>query len=1193
MPVLVVCPECGATTTLAADAPKGGTVPCRQCGIQLPVPEPKPPVPPPLPPRPAPATVVAPATMTAIPAPATQPPAPPPLPAAAAKGDTGFDVVEDDELDDAGRPAVGRRGRDDDDEDDEDDDDRPRSRRDRDDEDDDEDDRPRSRRDRDDEEEEDDDRPARSRRDRDDEDDEDDDRPARSRRGRNDEVDEDDGAPRRSARARDEDDEDDDDRPRRRDRDEEDDDEDDRRPAAREGDEDDDEDDRRRPAARDRDEDDEDDDDRRTASRAREDDDETPRRSARDEDDEDDDRATSRRRYADEDDDDDRPRKDRPSSKAGLLAVALLAFLVLGAGGAAAVYYFLMDDEKPVVTNDDNPPPDDDPGVKQGPQFPVIPPGKGPDVKGVPPFKAGPFAKAPVGVAPGGAWRHPPRDISIQPVRFTGERTTVNLPGPVSDVCAGGDGRYLFIHCPDDKKLLVFDVSSAQVVKELPTGGKDARFAAGATKLLLFDGIVRTLQRFDLVKVEKDKEVPLALPGAIRDIALGSGSRGPALVMTDAPADAWPVHFLDLDTLAPADVGWATPPPAGLPRDLRFKASANGSRWVGLSEAKDAKGAVLVSRDGKALTATRIAPDTALGFAALSADGRTLHSRFGTFPVQTAPPPKPPMDSDTYVLPAVTGGVDVRVAPGEAPETIQVTLGRGPTKGPVPKGAAGIAQPVAAGELIQPDKLVHYVADAHAVYVIQPSRKRIEVAKLNPFGFGPRSAAVTSTPPDRFTPGQPFAYPVRVLTNANLVTFVVGGPTGVQVSPDGIVRWAVPADEAREQVSLLVTVMTEGARGTQVVKLYNSAVPVPKATDPKKGPTPKKEPPKSPDPMVPTVAGAKLVKPATEKVPVPAAEMTEPHVEVPLPGQVRDVKVGGGGRYLVFHVPTARKLVVYDVSTLQVVKSLGLSTDDLLYAAGMDKLLVVYPTEKSIVRYHLPTLKTEADTVFESTQRPTFAAMGSGTAGPLILGNVPSQNNASKLALTFLDIESFKEVKIDKADGDLNVTTATAAHLRVSADGRTLGLWRAQLRPSGVQVVRLEGNTIKGAYAGDSAGEVTPGPDGQKVYTEQGAYALDARPDGPRVTIVPALQGTGHLTLSVPGAGGQRSVSVWGAAADRPLLTFDNLPGFDGKRDPFERDNPNLALDQRLFWVPDARVLIVVPPAAGKLHVYQVGAGKK
>ena len=70
--------------------------------------------------------------------------------------------------------------------------------------------------------------------------------------------------------------------------------------------------------------------------------------------------------------------------------------------------------------------------------------------------------------------------------------------------------------------------------------------------------------------------------------------------------------------------------------------------------------------------------------------------------------------------------------------------------------------------------------------------------------------------------------------------------------------------------------------------------------------------------------------------------------------------------------------------------------------------------------------------------------------------------------------------------------------------------------------------------------------------------------------------------------GENRPIAVWEPGRDAPIAGFDNVPGFDGKRDPFERDNPNLALDKRLFLVPDARVLVVLPPAADKLHVYKI-----
>jgi len=91
--------------------------------------------------------------------------------------------------------------------------------------------------------------------------------------------------------------------------------------------------------------------------------------------------------------------------------------------------------------------------------------------------------------------------------------------------------------------------------------------------------------------------------------------------------------------------------------------------------------------------------------------------------------------------------------------------------------------------------------------------------------------------------------------------------------------------------------------------------------------------------------------------------------------------------------------------------------------------------------------------------------------------------------------------------------------------------------------------------------------------------------------VLPAAHGAGFLTLTET-PGGAKRVEAWEPGRDTPVASFEDLPGF-GKRDPFERDISTLTLDKRLFWIPDARILVVVPPAADKLHVYQVGSAAK
>jgi hypothetical protein len=865
-----------------------------------------------------------------------------------------------------------------------------------------------------------------------------------------------------------------------------------------------------------------------------------------------------------------------------LIVLALFAFVVLGAGGGAIAYFMWPKDDKPVVRK-----PDDTPPVDPGPPEPNPPEPKPPEPKG-------PQA----------------RDLAIHRVNFDGERKTIALPGKVAEICAGGDGRYLFLHCPDQKKLLVYDASQAEITKELPTAGKEARFAAGAGKLLLIDNAARSIQRFDLLTLEKDKEAAFPFEGTIEDISLGSGSNGPALVVGTAPNDAWPIYFVDVETLSRADVGWGAAPPANLPRALRFRAAASGSRWAGIATEPDARGAVIVTREGKKLTAELVEPDKVLGFAALSNDGQTLISRYGGNAVGTTATRPPSGDSAMFATAATSGGLFAHVLLTKGREggglNYRVAITNRPTRPTPSTPRVDVPQPYQPGDSLPPDRHLFFVPEAGAI-VVCPSgpENKLEIVKFN-YAAAIKSAflLVTSTPPDTFRPGSQFRYRVRSIAQDAKRQYELTGPPGSSIDSDGVVTWSVPPDEKRERVQFQLGITATGVRTSHNFDLFNAAAPAPKSPEPKpkdpKDPMPKDpKDPKTPDPKIPgtppnIAPGVKLVAEPPGRLPIAPPEMKDPHVEVALPSPIRDACVGGGGRFIIFHCPTARKMLILDVNTLKIEKTITLNADDVLFAAGMEKLMVIYPEEKVVLRYSLASFKLEADISLEVRQRPTTAAMGSATSGPLILGGVPSQNNASKMALTFVDLDTMKEVLIEKAEGDFKVSFGAAAHLRASANGQTLGAWLAQLRPSGLQVARLKDNTIGGSYLAETVGHVAPGADGQTLFTEKGMYNTKGEPVGKRDPAVPAVHGNWYLTLApnAKGPAGAQRVSVWEAGKDAPIAEFDDLPGFDGKRDPFERDNPTLALDRRLFLVPEAKVLVVVPPAANKLHVYRL-EGKK
>ena len=295
-----------------------------------------------------------------------------------------------------------------------------------------------------------------------------------------------------------------------------------------------------------------------------------------------------------------------------MILIALILFLLVGAGGGVAAYFYWPKKETEVVQNAVDKPPVEAPPVAPGPNPPDAKP---PGAKGGP--------KAP------GVKIEQPHDLALRPASIAGERRTIPLPGQVTGVCAGAEGRFLFLHCPNEKKLVVFDTCQAGIVTELPTTGLDTHFAAGATKLLLTSNSTRRIQRFDLLTLRKDKEGPFPFEGQIAEISLGAASAGPALILSNATGGPWPVHFVDPDTLGLADVGWEKPIPAGLPRDLRFQAAAYGTKWVGVPRAANSKDLVFVGLDGKALSAHRYQCPDRPGYAALSADGAHVYSRFG------------------------------------------------------------------------------------------------------------------------------------------------------------------------------------------------------------------------------------------------------------------------------------------------------------------------------------------------------------------------------------------------------------------------------------------------------------------------------------------------------------------------------------------------------------------------------------
>src|SRR5207244_1746083 len=80
---------------------------------------------------------------------------------------------------------------------------------------------------------------------------------------------------------------------------------------------------------------------------------------------------------------------------------------------------------------------------------------------------------------------------------------TIALPGEVSDVVVGGNGRYLLLAMNDLQKVGVFDVREGKVLKYLNVDGGMFFVAGGATKFVIVDAIQKTIECWSYTDLER------------------------------------------------------------------------------------------------------------------------------------------------------------------------------------------------------------------------------------------------------------------------------------------------------------------------------------------------------------------------------------------------------------------------------------------------------------------------------------------------------------------------------------------------------------------------------------------------------------------------------------------------------------------------------------------------------------------
>jgi hypothetical protein len=312
-----------------------------------------------------------------------------------------------------------------------------------------------------------------------------------------------------------------------------------------------------------------------------------------------------------------------------------------------------------------------------------------------------------------------------------------------------------------------------------------------------------------------------------------------------------------------------------------------------------------------------------------------------------------------------------------------------------------------------------------------------------------------------------------------------------------------------------------------------------------------------------------------------------------LPASVGDVCVGGGGRFLILHLPQERKLAVFDVNEAKVVKYLAVADDHVKFAASLDKLFVALPGNNILQRWSLNTFEREVTVPLAAPGTVTTLCTGSASRGPLYVGVGGSRGARGGSAL-FLDPATLKAIDVKVTKGYL---PGDGVFVRASADGRVFGMRNGVGgEPHTVTIIIFQGEKSAAAHQSwDVAGSVVvPSPDGQfaysaaAVYTSQLALLHPKPPPSFAKPFLPALHGPYYMRLDYKEwdkLGG--TLVFFLAGNDRPIAQLAGVAGVSNEQISSGSNRDKLTPDQRVFFIPEAKLVVSVPGSNDRLILHR------
>jgi hypothetical protein len=310
-------------------------------------------------------------------------------------------------------------------------------------------------------------------------------------------------------------------------------------------------------------------------------------------------------------------------------------------------------------------------------------------------------------------------------------------------------------------------------------------------------------------------------------------------------------------------------------------------------------------------------------------------------------------------------------------------------------------------------------------------------------------------------------------------------------------------------------------------------------------------------------------------------------VDCHLPAPIHDLAVGGRGRWLILHMPALRKLAVFDVVAGRIVHRLPLAEERVAFAAGLSKLLVVFPVAGVVQRWDLRTGTREATARLSMDGPVVSISMGSGSHGPLLVQwRPPGAGKTARWSL--LDVDTFEASHLelrwngtgDAQDPALASTDGKAFVMPQHRDHGSDG-WQCLILGPEPRLIRGPGKSL-----------ALLGPDHQHVFTAEGMFQLDGTPikKAPKASLLlPGTSGDYYLAATIGPSSAQRQaaiaeLSVYVVGDDRAMAPIPSID-FTGL---LRAQSRVLTVSKRIHFIPEASRIVTVPVGDNRLVLHSL-----